>query len=568
MRFRRSRKRTITYTISMIMIWVLISYPFAQRNAQAQIISYVIVSNEREYYLGEYIYFYTKERPGFLKALNRTLYYNLFRRNDSDSGWYFFDGPCGKPFTTNADGEGAFIIGPIDSRYFGPGGKITVQIDTEYRCGAVSPPTMIAYKNIIVNHYPFKFTVNKTEVEPGELVTFRITGARPNQPIRHKQWLNGNPIDDHFYGHYTDANGNWSETIGPYPASRAGNNMIQVTVGSTESTEKPNLADHRSVAFRLLAGPKGSFEVIPNQAPLPPGGTHVFQIRNAPPNQPIKWSSWINGIPVEYKAFYGSYTDAQGNWEQTLGPYTGLTPGIWTKKAHIGDREYSQTFIINQVPAALPTLPGITYAVSEVQQDPQTGEWFVDFNVHAQMNNQPLDQDPIFDFSGRSWFREVPGALASTFEPTSFDIGKFDIFLAVPTGGNICFQQHPSPTPIPTPHPSCFECVEKFKSDCRWDGYFGVSRGLTEGILATLACAYIGKEVVLGGPTAIAVLVGICIGVGMVFAVSSSLDELGEYRDCMCGIPNACTNSQRDCARVFVGVAQMKALCGARIITK
>jgi hypothetical protein len=567
MRFRRSRKRTIVYLISIIMIWVMISYPLAQRNAQAQThIIYDIIPNQREYFLGEYIYLYTKERPGFLKAPNRTLYYNVFRLGAS--GWDFFDGPCSKAFTTNADGEGGFVIGPVDSRYFGPTNNIdiSVQIDTEYSCNFVSPPTMIARKTIYVNPYPFKFTASKAEVELGDEITFRITGARPNAPIRHRQWLNGNLLDDNFYGHYTDANGNWSETIGPYPASRAGYNMIQVIVGTTLSTESPNVGDHRSVAFRLLNGPKGSFEVIPNQAPLPPGGTHVFQIRNAPPNQPIKWSSMINGIPTgEDEHFYGSYTDAQGNWEQTLGPYTGLPTGIWVKEAHVGGRNYSQGFIIDHMPDTMPNLPDVTYSVSEVQQDPQTGDFFVDASFHLQRNIERLDQDPAFDMSARTWFREG----SDNFELSGVDIGRIEIFEPLTTDGNLCAQFGPTPEPV---DPKCKLCMAAEVASCTTISVAEMGHNTAEGVAITIGCAVIGAPAVIKiNKRLLAILALICVGAGLAYIERGNYKERYKFIDCMCTVPGKCTQNlgpPYNCARVYVGIGAMKVMCQGRIITQ
>ena len=57
----------------------------------------------------------------------------------------------------------------------------------------------------------------------GERETFFITGAPPNSKILWSSWINGLSAEVNAdYGHYTDANGNFSITLDPLTSSDVG----------------------------------------------------------------------------------------------------------------------------------------------------------------------------------------------------------------------------------------------------------------------------------------------------------------------------------------------------------
>ncbi|GIH02343.1 hypothetical protein Rhe02_04100 [Rhizocola hellebori] len=67
------------------------------------------------------------------------------------------------------------------------------------------------------------------------------------------------------------------------------------------------------------------------------GESTNYVVQGAPPNSPVRWSSSLNGNPVENQAFYGQYTDAGGNWSGAGDPWAANQTGEWIKKAYVGD---------------------------------------------------------------------------------------------------------------------------------------------------------------------------------------------------------------------------------------
>jgi hypothetical protein len=72
------------------------------------------------------------------------------------------------------------------------------------------------------------------------------------------------------------------------------------------------------------------------QSYIPAGGSVTYSITGAQPNSPIYWSSWRNGSVTENNAFYGHYTDANGNWSLPSDPMN--DQGLWAKVTKVAGR--------------------------------------------------------------------------------------------------------------------------------------------------------------------------------------------------------------------------------------
>jgi len=78
----------------------------------------------------------------------------------------------------------------------------------------------------------------------------------------------------------------------------------------------------------------------------------TYTITNAPPNSPIFWSSWKDGVSTgEENANYGHRTNASGQWSATAGMWEMAHVGLWKKQATVGGRSFVVSFRV--MPRAL-----------------------------------------------------------------------------------------------------------------------------------------------------------------------------------------------------------------------
>jgi len=84
---------------------------------------------------------------------------------------------------------------------------------------------------VVVN----KFTVDKAVYKVNDRIIFSLTGAPPNTPIFWNAWLNGaQVVANGYYGHSTDANGNWSALSSQYLPPFVGVWRQRISVGGQQ----------------------------------------------------------------------------------------------------------------------------------------------------------------------------------------------------------------------------------------------------------------------------------------------------------------------------------------------
>jgi hypothetical protein len=184
-----------------------------------------------------------------------------------------------------------------------------------------------------------RVSVNKSNFAVGDLAQYFVTGAEPFSGIHWSSTFNGvDTGEDTFYGHVTDANGNWSGYGGAWTGGQVGNWTKTIRVDGGEAT----------VAFSVSSGPAQSTTLTMDKTSYLVGETPLYTVRNAPPNSPVYWSSTVGGNPTgEVRAFYGHYTDSGGNWSGYGGTWTDANVGVWTKTVDIGSQSSTYMFSVN-----------------------------------------------------------------------------------------------------------------------------------------------------------------------------------------------------------------------------
>ena len=121
---------------------------------------------------------------------------------------------------------------------------------------------------------------------------------------------------------------------GEWSGSAVGSWIKQAHVGtqSPQTAQAAFTVSHRPVADR------DAYQV----------GENVTYAVTGAANQPIYWTSTINGQPSgETNAFYGQYTDANGAFT-IIGPWTDPRTGTWTKQVSVGGQTAQTSFQITQ----------------------------------------------------------------------------------------------------------------------------------------------------------------------------------------------------------------------------
>jgi mannan endo-1,4-beta-mannosidase len=192
-----------------------------------------------------------------------------------------------------------------------------------------------------VSERPVGFTTNKTSYWVGENITYAISG-RANQPIYWTSTVDGQPSGETnaFYNQYTGADGAFTFTS-RWTDGRAGSWVRQISVGG-QTAQVAFTTAHRPAT---ISTDKGHYR---------PGENVTYTI-TGPPNEPISWSSWVNGRPSgENSAFYGHYTDDTGAFSVTV-PWTDARLGIWTKFINIAGQPAQVQFAVSDGTVAIYT---------------------------------------------------------------------------------------------------------------------------------------------------------------------------------------------------------------------
>jgi Ricin-type beta-trefoil lectin domain len=111
------------------------------------------------------------------------------------------------------------------------------------------------------------------------------------------------------------------------------------------------------------------------------------------PNSPIYWSSTKNGVSTgESDAFYGHYTDGNGNWSGGAAAWTAGDVGFWTRSVRIGTQSGTASFTVYQTQPAFYSLTAVHSGrcldVSGVSQDNGANVW--QWDCHGGNNQQWL----------------------------------------------------------------------------------------------------------------------------------------------------------------------------------
>jgi Peptidase family M23 len=188
---------------------------------------------------------------------------------------------------------------------------------------------------------PLKIKVNKTSYRAGESPLYTVEDAPPDARLYWTSTRNGVPTGEveAFYGHHADANGNWSGYGGPWSGADAGTWTKTISIDDPEVVESTVEFTVTAVAEApTLSMDKSTYLV--GEAPL-------YTVRNAAPDAPIYWSSTRNGVSTgESNAFYGHYTDADGNFTAYGGTWQDTHTGTWTKTVSIGGRTSTFQFSV------------------------------------------------------------------------------------------------------------------------------------------------------------------------------------------------------------------------------
>ncbi len=194
-----------------------------------------------------------------------------------------------------------------------------------------------------------KVQLNKTAFNIGEAPVYTVTDGEPNYPIYWSSTLNGVPVEDFaFYGRYTDANGNWTGTASAFAGGDVG--TWTKTVHINDDNPDPFVATF--TVNNVSTPPPPSAALSIDKTSFATGETPHYTVSHAAPNSPIYWSSTRNGAGTgESNAFYGQYTDGNGNWSGTGAAWTNNDAGSWTKTVTVHGQNSSVAFQVT-VPAA------------------------------------------------------------------------------------------------------------------------------------------------------------------------------------------------------------------------
>jgi hypothetical protein len=182
-------------------------------------------------------------------------------------------------------------------------------------------------------------TVNAPVIVLPGTVTHSLSGGPPNSPTVWETWFNGALYNTNQYfgtSFDTDANGDW-----PLIAS----SFLQPW-GSGLYKRVAVMGNHRaSVEYTV------GFKFTVDKAAYNVDDRVHFSLSGAPPNSPIIWNTWHDGIQVQTNAFYGQYTRPDGAWDAISGRYLPEWTGVWRQRITVGAQQYEVAYKI--IPAPL-----------------------------------------------------------------------------------------------------------------------------------------------------------------------------------------------------------------------
>jgi Peptidase family M23 len=185
------------------------------------------------------------------------------------------------------------------------------------------PTTGCFYKSV-------KVKTDKTSYHVGESPLYTVNSEVPYSPIYWSSTRNGVSTGEvlAFYGQYTDGDGNWSGYGGAWTDALVGSWTKTIALEAIEGGLIEDTVAFAVTPVAALTMDRTTYSV---------GDVPLYTVRNAPPNAPIYWSSTRNGVSTgEVNAFYGQYTDANGNFSAYGGAWRDIDPGTWTKTVSIG----------------------------------------------------------------------------------------------------------------------------------------------------------------------------------------------------------------------------------------
>jgi hypothetical protein len=522
MRTRLSIRRYFAHAISVIMIWVVSVIPSTKVEAQSAWEPHHFWAAPDVTSVGSYVFLSGADLPP-----NKT-YWVSYTHNG-----YPPPGLCPtETITTDANGEWSRLVGPLAPSEVG---KWSVGLQEHSWCGE----GLYDFMEYEVRAVPAQLTVDKQNVAPGEYLTYAISGAPPNSEIFWSQWNHGVLTEDHVsYGEYTDGNGNFTKTVGPFVAAWA-----------DEYTKRANVYSHQTgdqvfanTAFKVLAQPIFTF-TVPQIVPF--NGNSTFQITGAPPNKPITWTRWHNGN--FWDKYVIGYTDANGNWTATHGPWSEQGwKGLWIYQMTIDDVSVTKEFVVGDLSAPLP--PNVVYSSTPLALDPGSGKYFSDVQIQINGGAPDPTEAPMVNTSSRMWFNDSGGA-----QYYGMEAPMMTLFTGVLESGNMCSQA----PQVPPTDPDCYTCGAGVMKACKWK-YFGnlLGAGATAAGLAIGCGAFL-----TGGPPG-AIVTLVCEILVYITFVGVTINQIADLKTCVCTAPGVCSdNLQKNCSKMFEGVPRTKKFC-------
>ena len=184
-------------------------------------------------------------------------------------------------------------------------------------------------------------TVNSPVIVPPTKVSHSVSGGPPNTQIIWETWFNGalqNPQNPgQYFGFDTDANGNWT-----MPAD---SQFLQPFLGNGLYKRVAVIGNHRaSVEYTV------GFNFTVDKAVYNVNDRVSFSLTGAPPNTPIFWNTWLNGVQVGANAYYGHSTNANGNWSSQSGQYLPQFVGVWRQRISVGGQQFELAYNVTPAP--------------------------------------------------------------------------------------------------------------------------------------------------------------------------------------------------------------------------
>ena len=294
----------------------------------------------------------------------------------------------------------------------------------------------------------------------------------------------------------------------------------------------------KTAGYKVLTRPKFSLNLTPFRVPV--DGYLNHQITGAAPNAPVKWARWLNGSPWDRDILIG-YTDANGNFSFSNGPWLAVWSGLWTVKYTIDDVSVEKHYLVDRLPTAIP--PDIVYSYTPPAYDPGTGKYYSDAQVHT--GGTSPGTGPMVDVSARTWFYDAAGT-----QPAGAALLNLTTFDGVMTSGGACTQ-------APDVSENCKKCGVWFANQCVDKEFWTMVSDLTDIGFFMLACAAALAIPEIGPLVAI-----ICTIIVVIRAKADSKKRMVDYKTCICELPGKCSDQvNENCSRLLTEIPIAKTLC-------